>query len=258
MLPADFITELFLFPFFMVFLRLGTAIMIMPALSDTAIPVRARVLFALAAAFVMFPALEPYIPDVPASTAAFVTMALMEMFIGLLMAIGARLFLATMAIAGDVLSFMTGFQAATLFDPRLGGISTAPALFLTLVGSMLVLATGLHLLMIQAIFDSYQVLPVGDIPLMGDIAAAVTQLVINIYVIGVKLAAPVITTGFLTYMAFGLLNRLVPQVQAFFVALPLTITVGLFVLGVSLATMLTLFSDEMFNNAIILNQVQSP
>lgn len=258
MLPADFITELFLFPFFMVFLRLGTAIMIMPALSDNAIPVRARVLFALMAAFVMFPALQSRIPDVPASTAAMVIMALGEMFIGLLMAIGARLFLATMSVAGDVLSFMIGFQAATLFDPRLGGISTAPALFLTLVGSMLVLATGLHLVMIEAIFESYQVLPVGYMPLMGDVAASITQLITNIYVIGLKIAAPVITVGFLTYMAFGLLNRLVPQVQAFFVALPLTIMVGLFVLGVSLTTMLTLFSDELFNNAIILNQTQSP
>lgn len=258
MIPSDFITELFLFPLFMVFLRLGTAIMIMPALSDTAIPARARLLFALTASFVMFPALESRIPDVPDSTAVMMTMVLSEMFMGLLMAIGARLFLATLAIAGDVLSFMTGFQAATLFDPRLGGISTAPALFLTLTGSVLVLATGLHLLMIQAIFESYEVMPVGEIPLMGDIATAITNLITNIYVIGVKLAAPVITTGFLTYMAFGLLNRLVPQVQAFFIALPLTITVGLFVLGISLTTMLTLFSDEMFNNAIILNQTQTP
>ena len=258
MLPPDFITELFLFPFFMVFLRLGTLVMIMPALSDTSVPMRIRVLFALTAAFVMFPALESRIPDVPSSTAVMITLALGEMFIGLLLAIGARLFLATMAIAGDMLSFMVGFQAATLFDPRLGGISTAPAVFLTLTGTMLILATGLHLYMIQAVFESYEVLPVGFMPLMGDVATAIIKLVANIYVIGLKLAAPIITTGFLIYMAFGLLNRLVPQVQAFFIALPLTIAVGLFVLGASLTTMLTLFNDELFKNAIILNQTQSP
>ena len=254
MIPADFISELFMFPLFMVFLRLGTMIMVMPVISDTSIPVRARVLFALAASFAMFPALADRIPDVPSSTAVMITMALGEMFIGLLMAIGARLFLATMALAGDVLSFMSGFQAATLFDPRLGGISTAPALFLTLTGSVMILATGLHLMMIQAIFESYEVLPVGYVPLTGDIAEAITQLVTNIYVIGVKLAGPVITAGFLTYMAFGLLNRLVPQVQAFFIALPLTLTLGIFILGLSLTTMLTLFSQEIFNNAILLNQ----
>ncbi len=251
---TDFITQLFVFPFFMVFLRLGTAMLVMPAIADASITPRIRLLAGVSIAFLMYPVLASKIPDLPNSTAVMVTMALGEMLIGLLMALGARLFLATMAVAGDIMSFMSGFQAATLFDPRLGAISTAPALLLTLIGSMMVLATGLHLVMLQAIFDSYDILPVGELPLMGDVLASLVKLIGDIYLIGVKLAAPVVTIGFLVYMGFGLLNRLVPQVQAFFIALPLTLALGLFILGVTLASMLTLFNEEIFNHAIIFTQ----
>lgn len=254
----DFITQLFIFPFFMVFVRLGAMMMVMPAISDGAISPRIRVLAGIAIAFLMYPALMNKIPDVPDSTPVMIVMVLGEVLIGIMMAIGARLFLATMALAGDLISFMSGFQAATLFDPRMGGTSTAPAVFLTMTASMLVFATGLHLYMLQAVFDSYNVLPVGKIPEMGDALTAVVNLLGAIYVIGVKLAAPVVTVGFLTYMGFGLLNRMVPQVQAFFVALPLTVSLGLFVLGVSLASMITLFNEEIFNYAIVFTQTQQP
>ena len=253
---ADFITQLFLFPLFMVFVRLGAMMMVMPAISDGAITPRIRLLAGLAISFLMYPALIDKIPDVPTSTPVMLVMILGEVIIGIMMALGARLFLATMALAGDMISFMSGFQAATIFDPRLGGISTAPALFLTMLASMLVFATGLHLFMLQAVFESYDALPVGKLPPTGDALSALVTLLGAIYVIGVKLAAPVVTVGFLTYMGFGLLNRLVPQVQAFFIALPLTISLGLFVLGISLASMVTLFSDELFNYAILFTQPQ--
>ena len=252
----DFITQLFLFPFFMVFVRLGAMMMVMPAISDGAVSPRIRLMAGLSIAFLMYPALMDKIPDVPDSTAVMIVMVLGEVLIGIMMAIGARLFLASMALAGDMISFMSGFQAATLFDPRLGGMSTAPATFLTIMASLLVFATGLHLWMLQAVFESYEVLPIGQIPPMGDALTAIVNLLGAIYVIGVKLAAPVVTVGFLTYMGFGLLNRLVPQVQAFFIALPLTLSLGLFVLGVSLASMVTLFSDEIFNYAILFTQTQ--
>ena len=250
----DFVTQLFLFPFFMVFVRLGAMMMIMPAISDGTVSPRIRLLAGLAIAFLMYPALMDKIPDVPDSTPVMIVMILGEVLIGVMMAIGARLFLATMALAGDMISFMSGFQAATLFDPRLGGMSTAPATFLTIVASVLIFATGLHLWMFQAVFESYQVLPIGKIPNTGDALTSIVNLLGAIYLIGVKLAAPVVTMGFLTYMGFGLLNRLVPQVQAFFIALPLTLSLGLFVLGVSLASMVTLFSNEVFNYAILFTQ----
>lgn len=253
---SDFLTQLLIFPFFIVFLRLGAVFMVMPTISDASVPVRARLLLALAVSFALFPALGGVLPAVPGNTAVFITLALGEILAGILIAIGARLFLATMAIAGDILSFMSGFQAATLFDPRLGSISTAPALFLTITGSLLILVTGFHLMMIQAVFESYEVMPVGQLPLLGDVANALVTLIGQIYIIGVKLAAPVTVAGFLTYMAFGLLNRLVPQVQAFFVALPLTLSLGLFIIGLSLGGMLLLFNEELFNHAIILNQPQ--
>jgi len=72
--------------------------------------------------------------------------------------------------------------------------------------------------------------------------------------VGVKLAAPIMTVGFLIYVGFGIFNRLIPQLQVFFVALPLTITVGIFMLGVSLGGMVLLYSNELLEHAVLFAQ----
>ena len=250
----DFITQLFIFPLFMVFLRLGGAIMVFPVLADGSVNVRVRLLLALTASFAMYPALMDKIPPLPNATGVLVGMIFSELLIGILMAIGARLFMSAMTVAGDVLSYMAGLQAATLFDPQSNSQTTAPALLLSMVGLMIVLLLNLHLQMIQAIHDSYTILPVGQLPHMADTAQAIIKVVADMFLLGVKLATPVIAVGFLTYMAFGLLNRLVPQVQAFFISMPVTIAFGLFVLGLAMSSMITLFGDELTSHAILFNQ----
>jgi flagellar biosynthetic protein FliR len=250
----NFIAQLFLFPFFLVFIRLGAAIMIFPGLSDPSISPRIRILLALTASLVLFPAVYAKMPPLPSQASQLVFLVVVEVMIGLLMAMGARLFIGVMNVAGDVMSFMSGFQAATLFDPRSGSASTAPAAFLIMIATVLVFALDFHHVMIKAVIGSYDVLPPGALPQAADSAAAVVRLIGNMYVVGLKIAAPVMVIGFLTYAGFGILNRMVPSVQAFFIALPLTITLALFALGVTLGSMLTLYAEEMAAHAIILFQ----
>ena len=173
---------------------------------------------------------------------------------GFLMAISARLFMSSLSIAGEMISFATGFFAATLFDPANNTNTTAVTLFLLLVAGVLVFVTNLHHVLIEGIIQSYRMFPPGKLPLAGDALQAALTVIQNLFVIGLKIAAPVVVVGFLSYVVFGIFNRLIPQLHVFFVALPISIVVGMFIMATVMAGMLTLFVTELHNNAILFTQ----
>lgn len=243
-----------LFPWFLVFLRLGGMIMVFPGIGDMNISPRVRLWFSILASLAMYPAVFDSLPALPDRLSILVMIILSELLLGIMFAMAARIFVAAMSIAGDVLAFMSGFQASMLFDPGAQAQTTAPATLLGLMGALLVLVTGLHLFMIETIAQSYTVFPVGQLPLLGDVSQALIYVMRDAFTLGVKLAAPVLAAGFLVYMSFGVLNRLVPQVQAFFIAMPLNVMIGMLMLGLTLGTVLTLFTQELFDHALLFDQ----
>lgn len=231
------------FPFFLVFARLGAALLVFPALSDDAIPTRMRLLVALVSSAVMYPLLAPTLPTLPAATSELALLVFGELVMGLLMGLGARLFLAALSLAGELIAFAAGLQAATLFDPGSNSSSGAPTIFLTLTGGMLILAMGLHHDLIRAIAASYTSFPVGQLPPVADITTAVVQIFAEFSALGLQLAAPVVVAGLLTTALFGLLNRLIPQLQVFFVSVPLTVIIALVMLAAAIPLMLQVWGN---------------
>jgi len=237
------ITTTLLFPLFLVFCRLGAALVVFPGLSDDAIFTRARLLLAFGASMVMFPLLAPTLPPLPPSLSGMVFLVFAELIIGLLMGLGARLFMAALSLAGELIAFSAGLQASTLFDPGSNSSSGAPTVFLTLCGGVLILALGIHHDVIRAIAVSYTTFPAGTLPPVADVNAAVTQIFADFSVLGLQLAAPVVVAGLLTTALFGLLNRLIPQLQVFFVSVPLTVIIALALLAASLPLMLDVWGN---------------
>ena len=248
------IASLLVFPFLLIFFRVGACFMVFPGFSDISVNVRTRILLAFVVSLAMFPVLEPSLPSLPNSSSLLLMYVLVEVAIGITLAIGARLFMTTMHVAGELVGFSSGLHASTLFDPRSGGNTSAPGLFLGMIASVLIFSMNLHHFIIQGVFDSYQTFPAGELPPVGDVTKALIVVVKDIFYIGIKIAAPVMAVGFLTYVAFGVFNRLIPQLQIFFVAMPLMIIVGLLMLATSLGAMITLFMDEMAIHAILFSQ----
>ena len=248
------IAALFVFPLFLVFCRMGAALFIFPGFSDPSINARARLLAAGGISLMLWPMVAEDLPPLPAENAIFVQLILIELVIGLLMGIAARLLMGALSVAGEMIAFATGFQAATLFDPITNSNSTAPSLFLMLVGGVLIFAMNLHHDLIHGVYMSYQVFPPGQLPPVNDTAQAIINTVQHLFVLGVKMAAPVVVIGFLGYVGFGIFNRLIPQLHVFFVALPLQIFVGMFVLATSIAIIFTLFVTHMKDRVILFVQ----
>ncbi len=236
------ISTLFLFPFFLVFCRLGAAVLVFPGLSDDAIPARARLLVAVGASLLIFPLVQKGLPTLPPTTGQLALFIGAELVTGLLMGLGARLFMAALSLAGEMIAFSSGLQAATMFDPTSQSTTGAPTIFLTLAGGLVVLSLGLHHDLIRAIAQSYATFPVGVLPPVGGVAAAVVQIFADFSSLGLQLAAPVVVAGLLTTALFGLLNRLIPQLQVFFISVPLTLIIAMVLLAAAVPQLMEVWA----------------
>lgn len=237
--PIDFV-----FAAGLVFARLGAILMLMPGFGEPGIPPRVRLAFALAFSLAVGPSLASGLPPIPENTGVLVAMIAGEAVIGLMIGAAARLMLAVASVAGQVIGYQTGLAMAQSFDPAAGQSGALPAAFLNLTFITLLFATNLHHLLLQAAAGSYTIMPAGEAPMWGDAAAWALNIFIDAFLIGVQIATPLIAFGLLFYLGLGVLARMMPQVQIFFIAMPLNILIGFSILAIALGTMAMVWLDR--------------
>ena len=224
------------FAHILVFARIGSALMVMPAFGESYIPVQVRLLFALLTTLLLTAIVQPDLPPLPASFLALVLLLTGEILVGLFIGTLARILMSALATAGTVISFLTGFASAMLFNPALGDQGALTSVFLSLLGVLLVLVTDTHHIMIMGLVDSYVVFRPGAAPIFGDMADAMARMVADSFRIGLQIASPFMVVMVLFFTAMGLMARLMPQMPVFFVGLPIQIVLGLSVLSMTLGT----------------------
>jgi flagellar biosynthetic protein FliR len=143
--------------------------------------------------------------------------------------------------AGMLIATQTGLAYAQTVDPTQHDQGAAIGNFFSLLGAVLIFSTDLHHLAIGAVSGSYKMLPPGAALPTADMAELTIRLVSASFALGFQLAAPFLVFGFALYAALGILARLMPQLQVFFVAVPINIMFGFVVLALLLGTMMTLF-----------------
>ena len=218
----------------LMFARLGAIVMLLPGLGETFIPPRIRLAFALALSLMLHPLVAAGAPALPASAGALAGEVLRELFIGLLIGGVLRIFMTSLASAGEIVSLQTTLSFAQTANPSQAQPSTTLATFLGLMGIVLIFATNLHHLFIAAIIDSFRIFPfAGDVP-VRDAGQLAIQTVGGSFALGLQLAAPVVVFSLIFNIATGLVGRVMPQFQVFFVATPLIVLIGLSVFALSL------------------------
>ena len=223
------------FAFMLVFTRLGSALLIMPGIGDGIVPPRIRLLLALLIAFSVTPVLSQGLPGMPDNVIVLFVLLFGEIVIGLLLGLLARLLVTALDVAGVIISFSISLANAQVFNPAMAAQGSLVGGLLTLLALVLIFVADLHHLMIMAIVDSYSLFPVGQLPPMGDAADMVARMVARSFLIGAQIAAPFIAIGLVFYLGMGLLARLMPQVQIFFIAIPMQIMLGMLIMAATLS-----------------------
>ena len=230
--------------FLLVFARIGTMLMLLPGMGEMMVPVRVRLTAALVLAALMLPLHRTaYQVDLKALGPVLVMFA-EELLIGALLGMTARLTISAMQVTGSVVAQQLGLGFVTTVDPTQGQQGVLIGNFLTILGVALFFATDLHHLVIAALDDSYTLFHPGEVPLTGDMAALTTRTIAAAFRIGVQLSAPFLVFGILFNLGLGVLSRLMPQMQVFFVGMPLSILVGLLILLLVVGAMMTTFLGE--------------
>ncbi len=226
----------------LVFARTGSMVMLLPAIGEAGIPSRVRLALALAVSFAMTPVVAHLYPqEMPQSVMAFGLMLTQEITAGVLVGLMSRIIMSVLSVAGAVIAMQTGLSYAQSIDPSMGEQAAIVGNLLSMLGAVLIFATDLHHLAIGAIQGSYTLIPPGASLPTGDMAELAVRLVSGSFGLGLQLAAPFIVFAFAVNAATGVLARMMPQMQVFFVAMPINVLVGFMLLTLLIGSMMTLF-----------------
>jgi len=189
-----------------------------------------RLLLALGIAFVVAPTLSPVLPALPHEPLRLALMLGGEVTVGLYFGVTMQLLMASLDLAGNFMGYSVGLTNALISDPVTEQQSQLVSGFLNIAAVALLLITDTHHLMLRAVVDSYELFTPGAPLPMGDFVSQLVATLGASFVVGMKLAAPLLIFALVFNVGLGLLNRLVPQMQVFFVGMPLQILGGLSVL----------------------------
>ena len=232
----------------LIFARLGAMVMLMPGLGETYVNVRVRLFAALALTLALAPAIEASMPTAAPPLSTLILLVFGEFIIGIYFGLLARMLLLTLDTTGRIVAFSTGLAAAQVFNPSSTGQGTLPGLFLSMLGILIFFVTDMHHMMIAAMVDSYQLFKPGQSLPINDLSDALTVIFARSFTVAVQLAAPFMIFSLLFFVSLGIIARLMPQMQIFFVGLPIQLAVGILLMAAALMALMQVFTEYFASN----------
>lgn len=229
----------------LLFARIGGMIMMLPGFGEPSVPPRVRLAFALAMAIALGPALADRVPAAATSAWGMAFQVASETLIGVLLGAASRMLVSALATAGQIVGLELGLSFAQTADPTATGSGQLMAVFLGVLGVALIFATGLDHMFLRGIAGSYDVISLGTPPPVGDAAQLALEATASSFRVGFQIAMPLIAAGLIFRVGLGVLSRLIPQIQVFFIALPLQIMGGLVVMALGLSTGMLIWLDSL-------------
>jgi flagellar biosynthetic protein FliR len=234
-LPAE------IFAFLAVFTRLGAAFMVLPAFGEAVVPARIRLGMALAITLVVLPIVRGTLPPLPSNPGTLVAFLALEVTIGFFIGAVARLLVTTLDTAGMLISVQIGLSTATIFNPALQTTGSLPSVLLSLGGLIIILETNLHHLLLEGLVDTYTLFKPAEALPMGDLSDTMARMLSQSFRVGLQIAMPFVILSLLFTFALGLISRLMPMLQVFFISVPAQLVGGMFIFVISLSAMLNWF-----------------
>lgn len=224
---AYFWLNSFLWPFFRLLGLVATA----PLFSESSIPKKVKVGFAAIVAMVIAPSLPP-MADLPTGSYPALLLGLQQILIGIALGLIMRIVFATVQTAGEFIGLQMGLSFASFFDPATGSNTAVLSRFLNLVAMLVFLALNGHLIMLQVVFRTFELLPIQTGSLHSNGWGILLEWSAQLMISGLLLALPLIVVLLTINLAFGILNRTAQQLTVFAVGFPISLLVGLSLLSV--------------------------
>jgi flagellar biosynthetic protein FliR len=230
--------------FMLVIARIAPLFVVAPMFSSKMIPPRVKGITAVGLAVGIAP-LATADHRLPLDVMSLAAIAGKELMVGLAFAFAIGVLFAAVTAAGALLDTLIGFSFGALVDPITGNNSSILGQLYALVGVAIFIAVNGDHWVIQGLYRTYDLVPLADAPSIPSLTAGVQAAFSGVFVAALELSAPVVLAVILTDAAFGVVSRVVPQLNVFAVGFSAKVTVGLLVLGVSLPFAAGWLSDEL-------------
>ena len=205
-----------------------------PLFGGKIVPARVKVATVFAMALVFFPVVRAKLPLLPTDSISLGLLTVREALIGLSLGLLSQVIFSAVEFCGQIIGMQMGFSAAAQFDPTMGTQVSIMSVVQNLLAILLFMALGMHHVFIRAIVESYEVVPVGAWHMSGGLLQFVIAATTGVFILAIKLAAPVMASLLAATVALGVMSRSFPQMNIFMISFPLNIGLGFVVLGVTL------------------------
>ncbi len=218
--------------YMLIFTRLSGLMQSAPFFSTITAPVMTRIWFSAIIAFIFYPLVytsKNFI--IPHDMAEFIILILIEFFIGFLIGFIANLLFEGVRMSGNILSIQMGLSMSEALDPATGVSSNEISRIYFYLTTLIFLATGAYQMLFIAVFNSFSAIPMGALPLFdSQIIGSTIHLFGSIFKIAFGVALPIFAVLLISDMLLGMMNKMMPQMNIYMVALPVKIYIGLFLI----------------------------
>jgi flagellar biosynthetic protein FliR len=243
--------------FFLIFIRVTAVMITIPVLGDASVPMRVKAGLSLMMAMILFPVMQTYVSNSSFDIFSLVLRMIGEVLIGMAIGFGSRLIFAGIQLAGQLIGFQMGLSIANVIDPANNSQVSVISQFQYLVALLIFLLMDGHHIFIYAIADSIRALPPLNFHFSGPLLEVLINMMGKMFIVAIKVGAPIVAILFFLSIGMGLVARTVPQINIFVVGFPLQIAVGLIGIGVTIPLFIkiveTCFVDMKTEIGMLLN-----
>jgi flagellar biosynthetic protein FliR len=227
----------------LVFARIGAMVMVLPVFGEMYVSSRIRLILALFLTVLIAPQAGT-LPALPAQASMLIPLVGGEVLLGLAIGGIARMVMTALHVAGSIIAVQSGLAVAQNVDPTQGTQSVVPANFVIMTGTTVIVLADLHHLLIGAVAESYRLFPVAAPLAVGDLATLATGVVADTFTLGLQMSAPFLAFGIVFNVLLGVMNRLMPVMQVFFIAMPLQLPLAFLLFAATIGLSISLFADR--------------
>ncbi|WP_309649221.1 flagellar biosynthetic protein FliR [Nocardioides sp.] len=217
--------------FLLASVRVVAWLAVVPPFSSRAVPAMAKVVLSLGLCFAVAPVLAE--SEIPLDAPSLLLTVLTQALIGIAMGFVTSMLLGAIAAAGSLVDVFGGFSLAQGFDPLGMNMNSVFGTFHQMLATMLLFASGGHLLVIGGLLRTFELLPIGTTPDVDGGASVLTKAFLMFFVTAVQIALPMIAVLFISDLGLALLTKIAPQLQAINVMFPAKIGLTLLLVGLS-------------------------
>lgn len=229
----------------LVLIRVSVMVFLLPILGLEEVPSRLKAALSFFLSLILFPAVPPVTLVIPQSVEAYVFLALKEVYIGAVMGFAGTFVFAGLRFAGSWIDTETGYNMMQLFNPVAQEEDTPLGHLLFIIFILMLLCTGGYMFYLQAIAESFRIIPLASAKAAsGGTLAIFLQLSLNAFLLGMKVAAPVVATLFISSIGLAIIARIMPQMNVWMVGMPMKLALGVMTLYFSLPIMWQAFQKE--------------